>query len=333
MKVAVSGFYGYDNAGDEAIAQAIVQELRQRGHTALLLSQTPAATAQGYGCEAAARMQPLALARAIGGSDLLFSGGGGLLQDKTSARNLLYYLGIIRLGKLLGKRTVVFNQSIGPLSQKGSKRVAASLDGVLVIVRDQQSLETLARLGVMAQLGGDPALLLRPSETLTPDQNAVIIAPRGDVQEAMPALQEVSRRLRERGRKVIALSFYPREDDLAAQQLGAERVISVRSPQEALDTIASAGQVIGVRLHALILAAAAGVPFVGLSYDPKVSGFCQDAGAPARPTTASADQIDAALRLSPDWKAVRAMQRRAAESFDWALETAQERTRASTSPS
>lgn len=59
-------------------------------------------------------MQPAALLGALLRSQVVLSGGGGLLQDRTSARNLTYYLGVIRLAKLLRRRVVVFNQSIGP---------------------------------------------------------------------------------------------------------------------------------------------------------------------------------------------------------------------------
>ena len=35
---------------------------------------------------------------------------------------------------------------------------------------------------------------------------------------------------------------------------------------------------LGMRLHSLIFAASGGVPFCGISYDPKVRGFLSDAG-------------------------------------------------------
>ncbi|WP_293914027.1 polysaccharide pyruvyl transferase family protein, partial [Deinococcus sp.] len=185
-----------------------------------------------------------------------------------------------------------------------------------------RSLETLAALGVKAELGGDPALLLEPSGGLERDPDTVILAPRGDVTGASERLRMLAAELRLRGRRVVALSFYPHEDDVAARSLGADEVISTDQPQIALDAIAGAGMVVGVRLHALILAAAAGTPFVGVSYDPKVSGFCADAGAPSVSTEFDVSALSKLVleRREPDWNEVAAMQARAQGSFGWALE-------------
>ncbi|MEF2279027.1 polysaccharide pyruvyl transferase CsaB [Deinococcus sp. YIM 134068] len=322
MRVAVSGYYGFGNTGDEAIALAITRELKGQGVTPLLLSHTPEETARTYSCESAARMKPAALLGALARSQIVLSGGGGLLQDRTSARNLTYYLGVIRAARLLGKRVVVFNQSIGPLSEAGGRRVAAALKDVRVIVRDRGSLDTLRSLGVEGELGGDPALLLQPTPNFTRDPDRVIVAPRGDVTDATEGLKAVTSRLRERGRRVTALSFMPDHDDSAARSLGADEVLSTRDPQVALDAIASSGFVVGVRLHAVILAAAAGVPFAGVAYDPKVAGFCADAGAPSHPTALDVETVcaQALARAAPDWAAVEEMKARARRSFARALE-------------
>ncbi|WP_407540559.1 polysaccharide pyruvyl transferase CsaB [Deinococcus radiomollis] len=324
MNITVSGYYGFHNTGDEAIALAISRELAARGHSALLLSREPEHTRLAYGCASAARMNPLALVQSLLGAQMLWSGGGGLLQDKTSARNLTYYLALIRGAHLLGRRVVVFNQSIGPLSLEGGVRVARVLNRgrTNVIVRDRASLETLEHLGVQARLGGDPALLLSPSADTVADRNTVVLAPRGDVQDANAGLKDLTRSLQEKGRRVVALSFHPSVDDEAARSLGADEVISTADPLLALNTIAAAGYVVGVRLHAVILAAAAGVSFAGVSYDPKVAGFCADAGAPSVPTTFEAAQVCGLVmkNTAPDWAQVQAMKERAKESFDWALE-------------
>ena len=319
MKILLSGYYGFDNTGDEAIALAITREFRARGHHVNVLSATPDATAREFGVQSTARMQPIALLRAVASCDTLLSGGGGLLQDHTSARNLTYYLTLIRAAKLFGKRVVVFNQSIGPLSPQGGRRTASALRGVRVIVRDRGSLETLRKLGVEAQLGGDPALLLKPRVT-SRDEQRVLLAPRGGQREATQRLAELARALRAQGREVVTLSFQPQLDDEEAQIIGGE-VISTSDPQVALDAIAGAGYVVGVRLHAVILAAAAGVPFAGVSYDPKVAGFCADARAPHVGTDFD---VRALLQCvvttqTPDWQAVADMKGRAQASFDWAL--------------
>ncbi|MBZ9752584.1 polysaccharide pyruvyl transferase CsaB [Deinococcus sp. HMF7604] len=321
MKVTVSGYYGFGNTGDEAIALAITRELRKYGASPLLLSNTPEETARTYGCESEARMQPAAVLGALVRSGVLLSGGGGLLQDKTSARTLTYYLAVIRLGKLLRRRVVVFNQSVGPLSAQGGRKVAAALRGVQVIVRDQGSVDTLAALGVQAQLGGDPALLLPPTPGLRRDPMRVVVAPRGDVTEATERLRDVVRALQAEGRRVTALSFMPDHDDEAAHSLGADEVLSTRDPQVALDAIAGSGYVVGVRLHAVILAAASGTPFSGIAYDPKVQGFCTDAGAPAHAVALDPGRVadEALRRVLPDQAAIEDMRLRAAQSFSRAL--------------
>ncbi|GHF41233.1 polysaccharide pyruvyl transferase CsaB [Deinococcus metalli] len=321
MRVAVSGYYGFGNTGDEAIALAITRELKKLGHTPVLLSNTPAESAALYGCESAARMSPGPLLWALLRSPVVLSGGGGLLQDKTSARTLAYYLGVIRAARALGKRVVVFNQSIGPLTPAGGRKVAGVLRGLRVLVRDHGSLDTLGALDVRAEIGGDPALLLEPTPGLPRDVHRVVIAPRGDVTDATERLKDVTRRLQASGRTVTALSFMPDHDDAAAHALGADEVISTRDPQLALDTIAQSGYVIGVRLHAVILAAAAGTPFSAVAYDPKVQGFADDAGAPTHPTAldASAVSDEALRRAAPDWSAIEDMKLRASESFARAL--------------
>jgi polysaccharide pyruvyl transferase CsaB len=321
MKVTVSGYYGFGNTGDEAIALAITRELKRRGQTPVLLSNTPEATAETYGCESAPRMKPAGLLSAIARSGVVLSGGGGLLQDKTSARTLTYYLGVIRAARMLGKRVVIFNQSIGPLSPEGGRKVASALRGLRVIVRDRGSLDTLQSLGITGELGGDPALLLQPSPNLPRQLGQVIIAPRGDVLGATERLKTVTAELQAQGRRVLALSFMPAHDDAAAHSLGADEVLSTVDPQVALDAIAASGFVIGVRLHAVILAAAAGVPFAGVAYDPKVQGFCSDAGAPFHPVELDPQTVcqQAYNRTAPDWNAVAQMRDRAEESFTRAL--------------
>ena len=156
MKVLVSGYYGFGNLGDEALLAGMLTGLQE--HSVTVLSQRPAATRALHGVGAAHRLRGLA---ALLNHDALISGGGGLLQDKTSARSLRYYLGVLELAQRLGKRTVVYGQSVGPLSPDGERAVAQALRGLPVAVRDGPSQVLVETAGhVSAELVADSALLL-----------------------------------------------------------------------------------------------------------------------------------------------------------------------------
>ena len=55
-------------------------------------------TATRYGVDAAPRWDWRAVRAAIGRADVVLSGGGGLLQNATSFRSLLYYAGNLARG-------------------------------------------------------------------------------------------------------------------------------------------------------------------------------------------------------------------------------------------
>jgi polysaccharide pyruvyl transferase CsaB len=324
MKVLVSGYYGFENTGDEAICLAITRELKRLGHDVAVLSAKPQQTSDLYGVRSVKRMHPFQTPSAIWTADVVLSGGGGLLQDKTSSRTLMYYLGIIGLAKLLGKRVAIFNQSIGPLTTSGETRVSAALKGVTSIVRDTGSKALLERLGLPVQLGGDPALLLEAPNGITRDKDLVLIAPREGQVEATKRLVELAQRLSKHGKRVLALGFQPGWDDPELEPFKAvpgAMIETTNDPARALELIAKSGAVIGVRLHAVILAAAARVPFYGISYDPKVKGFCRDAGALEFPVDFDVTALEGAILegREPDWNAVEGMKHRARDSFAWAI--------------
>ena len=51
-------------------------------------------------------------------SKLFLNGGGNLLQDNTSTRSLIYYLGMIWLAKKMDMKTMIYANGIGPLNKK-----------------------------------------------------------------------------------------------------------------------------------------------------------------------------------------------------------------------
>lgn len=295
MRVVISGYYGFGNAGDEAILAAMLAALRSRVPEVqvVVLSGDPARTRRLHHVAAASRI--LGAFRTIAGADLFISGGGSLVQDTTSARSAVYYLGVLGLATFFARATMVYAQGVGPLHRWWIRALAGRiLNRVTVItVRDDGSGRLLLDLGVRrpAHLVADPALTLPPApaaqvqDLLARRRSPCIglaLRPWGGdayLQPLIDGLQAVRQQL---GGEVVALAFHPGRDlavsALAARALGG-RVIAGLPPEEVLAVVGALDLLIGIRLHALIAAAATGVPFVGLSYDPKVEEFCRRAGA------------------------------------------------------
>ena len=320
MRVLISGYYGFSNLGDEALLSGITSTLKTAGHEVTVLSHDPAATKRLHGVHAVHRLRGVlpALLRC----DALVSGGGGLLQDKTSTRSLQYYLTLLRLAKRFGKRTLVYGQSVGPLSEEGWRAVSKVLSGIPVAVRDERSRTLLASLGIEAYLVADGALLLSPPAE-PKRKEGVLLVPRAGYPNITAALVHTAKGLSAQGIAVSAAAVQPNEDVDALNKL-KEAVPSVQlhhptTPSELLEVIAGANYVVSGRLHGLILAAVAGRDFCGLVYDPKVAAFLEEVGAPA--FTLPVDE-EALLRCalkcpSVPAKRVEALKTRAREGAAW----------------
>jgi polysaccharide pyruvyl transferase CsaB len=286
-KILISGYYGFDNAGDEAVLAGLISGLN-KGSSAkefalTALSIAPIRTKALHGIDAVDRYK--GFFTAIRNTDLLLSGGGSLLQDVTSAHGIFYYLAVVRIAQILGRKTMFIAQGIGPLTRPRSKKLTTSVANRLdaITVRDDASKSLLETIGVKRPVvvTADPALLLTP--TITTNRNGVLLSLR-----AWPGLPasfafDLASAIKSTGiSKPSALNMHGLADAEAADQIlqrlstapyAAPAPYRSATYLELLDKVASSELVIGMRLHALIFAAAAGIPMVSLSYDPKVDAF------------------------------------------------------------
>ncbi len=304
MRVLLCGYYGFGNVGDEAILDVIVQRMRARFPNAALdvLSATPQATATRYGVETTQRWELRAVRRAIARADAVVCGGGGLLQSATSLRSLFYYAGIVREAIRLRRKTMIFAQSIGPLDCLGAMLVRRFCRGVRrATVRDERSRALLSSLlpSTPVERTADPVFLYDPlpsvdltREGLGPGSQPYAIV---CVREAPGFAAGVSRLARAvyrlATRHGIRVAFLPLggAPDAAASTavIRACTAPAVLLPEPTLATAAAAicgaRLLVGMRLHALILAARCAVPFVAVPYDPKVSALLEDLEYPLEP--------------------------------------------------
>jgi len=171
LRIAVSGYYGFQNAGDDAILMAMVTNIRALapGAEITVFSHSPAETRQLYGIRAVNRWNPFGIIWTLLRSDLLLSGGGGLLQDVTGVRSICYYLVVVMLALALGKPVVYYAQGVGPVRTRLglwlTRIVSNRVD--LITVRDQASRDDLLAMGVNRPplvVTADPVLALNPSQ-------------------------------------------------------------------------------------------------------------------------------------------------------------------------
>ncbi|MFO7246699.1 MAG: polysaccharide pyruvyl transferase CsaB [Thermaerobacter sp.] len=298
-RVVISGYYGFDNMGDEMVLAGILAGLRRLdpGVRVTVLSAHPAATAREHGVDAVSRTHLPSILAALARADLLISGGGSLLQDVTGPFNIPYYVGVMELARLRGVPVMMMAQGIGPVRGRMGRALVrwAVRRAAAVTVRDPQSARLLGDLGVPGAAVGvtaDAALLLdpgagagQPSPWEPPGEGPLaVVALRGHRLLDRRAEAALARGLdllaRREGLRYVFLPMQPVEDlevsrRVAAGLAGAAAVIVERRPSwpQLAALLGRAHLVIGMRLHALILAALAGTVPCGIPYDPKVVSF------------------------------------------------------------
>ena len=158
LKVALSGYFGFKNFGDEAILSVLVNHLKSIGAEITAFSGDTKFTSETYNINSVNRFDLKNLVKTIKNSDILISGGGSLLQDVTSLKSLIYYSFVIALGLLFDKKVVIFAQGIGPINNKFAQIIVKNLLKFcsLVTVRDEKSLSLLKSWGINADLVCDP---------------------------------------------------------------------------------------------------------------------------------------------------------------------------------
>ncbi len=301
IQIVISGYYGFDNIGDEAVLHAIIDAVREAVNDAkiIVLSNNPEKTKVLYDVEAVNRWHIKEIIKTIKESDMLISGGGSLLQDVTSNKTIPYYLGIIKIAQWYKKKIVFYSQGVGPINHKANKwlvkLILNKIDGLFV--RDQQSKKVLERIGIKKSIrvSADPVLGIKPSEDVYKLSSSlpnwtktvgVFIRPWENEAAVLESLEDSLNYLVKEGYKICLIPMYYQQDRDIAYKLKAmlqgnaviiDKMISL---DEVMGYIASFELIIGMRLHSLIMAAALKVPMIGLSYDPKVKDFMKDMSIP-----------------------------------------------------
>lgn len=299
--VMISGYYGFDNSGDDSILNAIVNNLKdlKPDINILALSNNPQQTSSIYGINSIHRFDIINIFRKLKNTSLLISGGGSLIQDITSDKSLAYYLAIIKLAQMRKVNVMLYANGIGPIQNKHNyKKICKSLDKVnLITLREESSKHELQKIGVNNPnilVTADPAFTLEPI-SLEKTDNILNQIGLGSEKDYISISVRPWKTLDKEFENVIAgiadyvKDKYGYETLFIPMQCPKDLEISRRiirktkttgfmapenlTPSEMLGITKKAKLILGMRLHALIYAAATSTPIIGLIYDPKINAI------------------------------------------------------------
>jgi len=284
IRAVLCGYYGMGNGGDEALLATLLQMLPD-GVIPLVLSGNPRETAERYGVTACDRKSLRQVWRALRQADVFIWGGGSLMQDSTSLGSAFYYGGLMELAQRLGLKTIAWAQGIGPLRRSLPRWLARrNFRGCdWVSVRDRASGQLLDDWGISFTLAPDPvwalrreavpglwdlpaprvAVVLRPHPDLTPARLEVLAHALGSFQQATDTC-------------ILLIPFHPSQDLAIAHQVlpylsSNSHILPLSDPHQLRGVFEGVEMAIAMRLHGLIMAAAADCSCFALSYDPKVT--------------------------------------------------------------
>ena len=304
--VVICGAYGRGNAGDDAILEAILQEMRSidPDMPITVLTKDPKATRLTYRVRTAGRMDVGTWKKAMRHAGLYINGGGSLIQDVTSRRSLWFYLHNIQAAHKAGCKVQMYGCGIGPVLREQHRKLAASVLNAsvdVITLREPDSLKELQSMGVTKPeilLTADPALTL-PAASEDEIDSVLLragIPPHGKYlcfalrnwkgfENKAPLFAQAANYAYETYGLTPVFAAVEKHLDPTAGRLAAA---GLDIPRYFLYDAGGAGTIIGalsrmravvsMRLHALIFAAGQGIPLAGVVYDPKVSAFLRYIG-------------------------------------------------------
>lgn len=309
-KIAIHGFYGCGNLGDESILKALLQEFcRISKIKVVVFSRDPQQIYVTHGVRSIHSQRRWSFLRRIWEiktSDLFVLGGGGLLKDYgNDSSSLKRWLRLLQLAQRLNVKTALCAVGVENIRYDDSRRLLKNvLDKVdLITVRDNQSKDILKSIGVKGEVKvvADPSVLL--ADTNVREAKGLLMPPRVIIcirhwfdkgfyikkpevnENFIKSLSITADFLIEKYGATI--EFIPMravsydDDRIVAKEAASymkykdkTKIHSCVPDVDGFIEIArQSSLVIGMRLHSLILATAVGVPVIGLEYMPKVRAF------------------------------------------------------------
>lgn len=311
--VLIAGPYGSNNLGDEFILSQIASSIRSLGHRVIATSRDPSSTAKIHGVEAVERLdirlRKMSALTLIKDVDVVVIGGGEQIAEGRMTRgyplwgllpNVAHY---IRRARQLSKQSMLWSVGVDPINSLFGRQMIGRYvsKANTVTVRDHRSLERLRALGVTSDLhlAADPVWSLkrrnrpqaksRARELLGIPEHAgpvILLAPANDNMVSLNYLEALTAGARlaaaRTGSIVVLLRMHQQDRFDNRLLLRAECAPDgsfrhapdlVFEPEDIADVFCGVDVVVSSRMHALILAATQGTPWVNISRGSKMDAL------------------------------------------------------------
>lgn len=295
-RLVVLGYYGFGNFGDELILLAMKDEFQTIDCEATFVVNNPDQYKDRWTPRFSFvdRHTFAAVMRAVYRCDVVVLGGGGLIQDVTSMRSNVYYLGIPLLALALGKKVVAYALGVGPLTRAWSRHLVRIVFDhmTLIDVRDQASADLLHSCGVeraKVAVSSDAGLSFLLTENTVANaaaaQSPYILAaihPHfGWTAEETASFLDCLASQHEAQVQLVVL--FPASDagytgDVHDRLLTPSTIVTLSTTQELIELCASAIFTVAGRYHMVAAGVAAQSLVVALAYDAKVSQLAAFSG-------------------------------------------------------
>lgn len=326
--ILISGYYGFDNFGDEAILGVLTKQIKAFDGNVTVLSSNPAKTAELYDVNSTYFFNLFQLILKIQECDILISGGGSLLQDVTSLKSLLYYLFVINIALLFRKKVIIFAQGLGPINNKfGALLTKKTLQKcTLVTVRDRKSRLLLRKWGVEADLVCDPLFDLTLPDASPINKVGVQLRSFKTLKENLlvKLAQQINKEFSDK-----EIEIYSFQDSLDLDVCKHfEKILKSINPQiktnlifnqtsqEILDKISKLDYMIAMRFHANLIALKYGIKTLAVCYDIKVEKLAEEAEIPYVSMNADED-YDSLFEQLKNLDSYKLIEFSNSKHFDW----------------
>lgn len=283
-QIAICGYYGHGNLGDEAILCNILSKIRAKIPESKI-----------YVLNSKHIIRNLYF---LNKSDFFLFGGGSLLQNSTSNLSFFYYIAMIKAAHLLCKKRLMISNGIGPIKcnlftetmfLNIIKNTLKSFD--FISVRDTISQHFLKKLlpDKKIHLFPDPAFIgaEQINHKLTKHVNKkhfVYIPCKKAVLDSKISIKILAKSIENLSKHFsltpVICVLNTNTDAKFSQKLttliSGAKIIYPRSPKSISQSIKNAKFVISQRYHGSLFACKCNTPILSVSSDPKLHGLCKD---------------------------------------------------------